>query len=360
MSSSGLSLSASSSSDFPFFREPVATFPFPFPFAFSIYFGLDTARSFAGGEGGTREGAAGSDEGTRDWDDCEIVEEVVAPEDLVGKLATGLDMRGATLTALRESVRDLILPCRSQSASSSSETGESALDLGCVLDEATCDNASFDWVRAKVRFTASGSAEASAKSGRYALDPAGCFTGESSKKGSSSSSSLARVPRPDASLSSLSFKVECFPNASVDCDATRILFSFTGDGDTGSPRSRLRARDAAVFSGTGFEEAARSWDSIDGMGESDSGDGSLCGRTRGCDFPLLGVANGLAREKEGERDGDGGDTSRCFPLLLTGEKGLEVEVEVEVFTARDLSNMEVGLDLAAESGADCLALLRRL
>ena len=81
----------------------------------------------------------------------------------------------------------------------------------------------------------------------------------------------------------------------------RCRFGLLGEGETGSPRKRFRARETADV-GTG-----RTWEDSLAFGWGGSGEGVSAG---GCDLRLLlvGVAKGFAREVE--RD------------FLVGEKGL--------------------------------------
>ena len=81
------------------------------------------------------------------------------------------------------------------------------------------------------------------------------------------------------------------------------------------------------------------------MGGNGSGDDSpfdtrACSCVFLCDciFVLRGVANGLASAREGtEMDSESRATrARSLPLFLTGEKGLLVNSDVSVLTARDL------------------------
>ena len=103
---------------------------------------------------------------------------------------------------------------------------------------------------------------------------------------------------------------------------TRCRFGFTGDGETGSPRRRFRARDTADVGCGGREtcdEDATGW-----MRGNGSGDGSFD----------LGSLRGVEN-----RFGIGRVCWTCktpLPLFLTGEKGLVDATGGPVLTAWDL------------------------
>jgi hypothetical protein len=101
-------------------------------------------------------------------------------------------------------------------------------------------------------------------------------------------------------------------NGRVDSEPTRRRFSLFGEGETGSPRRRLRAREMALV-GAGGEcegevedsDGCRSW--MIGKG---SGDGA-----RGCaealGFALTGLLKGLERDSVVLTT-----VSRCLPLFF--------------------------------------------
>ena len=120
-------------------------------------------------------------------------------------------------------------------------------------------------------------------------------------------------------------------NGSTVCDVSSVLgrLSFTGEGETGSPRKRLRARE------TGFDAFELPLDLVLGGGRySGSGSGSRAWKEsagsgageasrRGLDFALPGVANGLGSLCEG--DGDGDPRTRRFDLSFLGENGFDAD-----------------------------------
>ena len=164
-------------------------------------------------------------------------------------------------------------------------------------------------------------------------------------------------------------------------DNTRARFSFTGEGETSSPRRRLRARVTAVSLGlwdagpvadqdAGIDcdslnewvSASESVSASDDPGRRDaeddatderrgccirgkgSGDSSFCGTCWEVDLTFLGVTNGLPCERDGVdmvSESTSRPNARSLPLRLTGEKGLDVGSVDSVFTARGL-----GLDMA--------------
>ena len=93
-------------------------------------------------------------------------------------------------------------------------------------------------------------------------------------------------------------------------------------------------------------------------GGKGAGDGTLGARRRGRDLSFVGVAKGFERELcliEREKDGEEGERSRCLPLFLTGEKGLEVRRGAEDLTARDLGRIDFGGAGADEVEVDAAA-----
>ena len=120
-------------------------------------------------------------------------------------------------------------------------------------------------------------------------------------------------------------------NGSTVCDVSSVLgrLSFTGEGETGSPRKRLRARE------TGFDAFELPLDLVLGGGRySGSGSGSRAWKEsagsgageasrRGLDFALPGVANGLGSLCEG--DGDGDPRTRRLDLSFLGENGFDAD-----------------------------------
>ena len=117
---------------------------------------------------------------------------------------------------------------------------------------------------------------------------------------------------------------------------TRGRFGFTGDGETGSPRSRFRARDTAEVGCGGrvtCDEDATGW-----MRGNGSGDNSLLLAS------LRGVENGFGIWRV---------CSTCktpLPLFLTGEKGLAEAMDGSVLTAWDLEINCFGCRLGGVDG----------
>lgn len=125
---------------------------------------------------------------------------------------------------------------------------------------------------------------------------------------------------------------------------TRRRFSFTGEGETGSPRKRLRALETVLFGADvrgGQVVSVSVCREEKGSGDSDLGEGiSDCA-------PFWGVMKGLVDPSKPEME----EGAACFCFFFAGEKGLEAEA-VSVLTARDLGTMDIGIsDLAtAERG----------
>jgi len=91
-----------------------------------------------------------------------------------------------------------------------------------------------------------------------------------------------------------------------------------GEGETGSPRSRLRARDTAVGGACNVAD-----------GDGDGGGEGEASRMRGTGLDLEGVANGF-----GNVFLIGEDTCFCFPLFFSGENGLKVDKGAVASTGR--------------------------
>lgn len=122
-------------------------------------------------------------------------------------------------------------PLVSSSSSSSSKSGENALEFRLL-------SAGEFLRRVFVLFETRGFCGViSSKSSLKALPPGGIFIGVASSNDSLSGSFPAS--------SSQSRDVR-FPKRDAICEVTRGRFSLTGEGETGSPRSRLRARVTGV------------------------------------------------------------------------------------------------------------------
>lgn len=92
-----------------------------------------------------------------------------------------------------------------------------------------------------------------------------------------------------------------------ECERTRCFFSLFGEGETGSPRSRFRARDTADVGATGNNGASG------GLGLEGS-PGDVDSARFGAD--LVGVEKGLRVTFDGK--------GVRLALFLAGEKGLKV------------------------------------
>lgn len=117
----------------------------------------------------------------------------------------------------------------------------------------------------------------SSKSRVKALPLASGFIGLSSTNDELAPSTLPLSSSLSLSLLSLTAPVpggRIFGKGRLPEDSTRLRFSFFGDGDTGSPRSRLRAREIAE--GGWIDESLEPEGSADSIGGNGSGDWSRC------------------------------------------------------------------------------------